>query len=107
MPILTRSLDLPPSPIAVLRQTGTGRSPPGLLLCLGVTLAAMALEHAEAALLGRAWLEALVLAILLGAATRTAWTSAVPWQPGIDFSAQEQQGSRDVLTPIIQPNPLQ
>jgi len=37
---------------------------------------------------GRAWLEALVLAILIGAAVRTAWTPGKRWKPGIDFSAK-------------------
>src|SRR6476620_1757534 len=37
---------------------------------------------------GRAWLEALVLAILIGAAIRTAWTPGKMWKPGIDFSAK-------------------
>ncbi|MDE2580025.1 MAG: putative sulfate exporter family transporter [Rhodospirillales bacterium] len=61
---------------------------PGLLLCVGVTAAAVALEHVEARLFGRAWLEALVLAILLGAAIRTAWTPHMRWFPGIQFSAK-------------------
>ncbi|PXA86773.1 putative sulfate exporter family transporter [Nostoc sp. 3335mG] len=61
---------------------------PGILLCLAVTLAAMTIERAEAALFGRAWLEALVLAILLGTIVRTAWTPDATWQPGIRFSAK-------------------
>jgi uncharacterized integral membrane protein (TIGR00698 family) len=61
---------------------------PGLLLCIAVTLAAMALERAEAAALGKAWLEALVLAILLGTAIRTAWTPGAMWFRGIGFSAK-------------------
>jgi uncharacterized integral membrane protein (TIGR00698 family) len=61
---------------------------PGLLLCVGVTLAALALARLEAALFGRAWLEALVLAILLGAAIRTAWRPGPRWKPGIDFAAK-------------------
>ena len=61
---------------------------PGILLCIAVTLAAIALEHIEASLFGRAWLEALVLAILLGAALRTAWTPGALWHPGIVFSAK-------------------
>ncbi|MBL6459554.1 putative sulfate exporter family transporter [Belnapia sp. T6] len=73
---------------APVRRTGLGRLLPGLLLCIGVTLAAMALEHAEVALFDRAWLEALVLAILLGAALRTAWTPAARWRPGIAFGAK-------------------
>jgi len=61
---------------------------PGVGLCVAVTLAALTLEHAEAALFGRAWLEALVLAILIGTAIRTAWAPGVRWRPGIEFSAK-------------------
>jgi len=61
---------------------------PGLLLCIGITLLAQALAQAEVALFGRAWLEALVLAILLGAAIRSAWTPGARWHPGIAFSAK-------------------
>ena len=49
------------------------RIAPGVVLCIGVTLAATLLERLEAALLGGTWLEALVLAILVGTAVRTAW----------------------------------
>ncbi|WP_159349585.1 YeiH family protein [Roseomonas harenae] len=61
---------------------------PGLLLCIGVTLAAVALAHLEAAVFGRAWVESLVLAILLGTVVRTAWQPGPRWKPGIDFSAK-------------------
>jgi uncharacterized integral membrane protein (TIGR00698 family) len=53
-----------------------------------VTLVAMGLERIEARLAGRAWLEALVLAILVGTAVRTAWTPGRSWAEGIDFSAK-------------------
>ena len=46
------------------------------------------LQQAELAASGRAWIEALVLAILVGAAVRTAWTPGPQWKPGIDFSAK-------------------
>ncbi len=61
---------------------------PGLLLTLAVTAAASALQAIEAALFGRAWLEALVLAILIGTAVRSLWTPAPRWLPGINFSAK-------------------
>lgn len=61
---------------------------PGLLLCIGVTLAAEMLERAEARLAGGTWLEALVLAILVGTAVRTAWSPSVRWFAGITFSAK-------------------
>ena len=61
---------------------------PGLLLCAAVTLAAYALAALEAALFGRDWLEALVLAILIGTAVRTAWTPSGRWLPGIRVGAK-------------------
>lgn len=61
---------------------------PGLVLCGLVTVAAIAMQVVEEHLFGRAWLEALVLAILLGIAIRTAWTPNARWVPGIGFSAK-------------------
>lgn len=81
-----------PPPAALPRSCplacGLGRLLPGLLLCGAVTLAATGLERAEAHLFGRAWLEALVLAILVGTGLRTAWTPSRRWFAGIDFSAK-------------------
>lgn len=61
---------------------------PGLALCVAVSLAASWLEMGEEAIFGRAWLEALVLAILIGAAIRTAWTPGPRFRPGINISAK-------------------
>ena len=61
---------------------------PGVLLCAFVSAVALALERAETALFGRAWVEALVLAILAGTVLRSAWSPSARWQPGIDFSAK-------------------
>jgi len=61
---------------------------PGLLLCIGVTTAATLLEQVETHLLGRAWLETLVLAILVGAAVRTTWTPGGRWTAGVGFCAK-------------------
>ena len=61
---------------------------PGLLLCGAVTLAAMGLQIVEERVLGRPYLEALVLAILLGTLLRSAWTPHRRWLPGINFSAK-------------------
>jgi uncharacterized integral membrane protein (TIGR00698 family) len=58
---------------------------PGLLLCLAVSAAALALQQAETWLFGRPWLEGLVLAILIGTAVRTCWTPPERWQAGIAF----------------------
>ncbi|WP_081689246.1 YeiH family protein [Inquilinus limosus] len=64
------------------------RLAPGLVLCGAVTLAALLLERIEAGLFGHAWLEALVLAILVGALVRTLWSPSQRWTPGISFSAK-------------------
>ena len=61
---------------------------PGILLCVAVTLAAIALERIEVFFVGQPYLEALVLAILLGVALRTAWTPGSRWNEGINFSAK-------------------
>ena len=61
---------------------------PGLALCCLIAAAAYALQQVELAIASRAWLEALVLAILIGAAIRTAWTPGKIWKSGIDFSAK-------------------
>jgi uncharacterized integral membrane protein (TIGR00698 family) len=61
---------------------------PGLLLCLAVTAGAFGLDAAQSHLFGRTWLEPLVLAILLGAAVRTALPALPSCQAGIDFSAK-------------------
>lgn len=61
---------------------------PGVMLCLLVTLAAIGLTSIERDVIGHVWLEPLVLAILLGAAIRTAWTPDTRFKAGIDFSAK-------------------
>ena len=61
---------------------------PGLLLCLALTALAELLQRVEVACTGQAYLEALVLAILLGLALRSVWTPRGHWQPGIIFSGK-------------------
>ena len=61
---------------------------PGLVLCGLVTLAAYGLQQVELIASGRAWIEALVLAILIGTVVRTIWTPGPRWKRGIDFSAK-------------------
>jgi uncharacterized integral membrane protein (TIGR00698 family) len=61
---------------------------PGLALCVLIAVAGYVFARVELALFGRAWVEALVLAILLGAAIRTLWVPGRRWKPGIDFSAK-------------------
>ncbi len=73
---------------AVRRYGLAGRLAPGILLSAGVAALAAALAAVEIALAGRAWLEALVLAILVGSLIRTAWRPGALWQAGIDVSAR-------------------
>ena len=61
---------------------------PGVTLCAAVTALAFAAVWGEARLFGEAWIEALVLAILIGTALRTMWTPPAVWRPGIVFSAK-------------------
>lgn len=62
---------------------------PGIVLCAALALAATALGTIERMIVGRAWIEPLVLAILLGAVVRTLWTPDSRWKPGIDYSAKQ------------------
>ncbi|NVD69392.1 putative sulfate exporter family transporter [Duganella sp. BJB1802] len=61
---------------------------PGLALCCVVTASAYALEAVESAVLGRAWLESLVLAILLGTAIRTLLGIEQRFEAGIQVGAK-------------------
>jgi len=61
---------------------------PGLALCVLVTLAGWELQLLEQRLFGKAWLESLVLAILVGTAVRTLWPMGERWRPGMEFSAK-------------------
>ncbi|MFC1456158.1 YeiH family protein [Microvirga arabica] len=61
---------------------------PGIALCAAIALAAMGLQRIEEHWTGRAWLEALVIAILIGTILRTHWTPGPHWAPGIGFSAK-------------------
>ena len=61
---------------------------PGLSLCVLVTALATALQAIEVRIAGQAYLEALVLAILLGVAIRTVWRPGDLWHPGVVFSGR-------------------
>lgn len=71
-----------------MNRTGMAQLAPGIALCGAVALAAMGVQHLEEAWTGRPWLEALVIAILIGTAVRTAWTPGPVFAPGIGFSAK-------------------
>jgi uncharacterized integral membrane protein (TIGR00698 family) len=61
---------------------------PGLMLCVLITAAAMVLQNWEETAFGHPYVEALVIAILLGIALRSFWEPGEIWQAGISFSAK-------------------
>jgi uncharacterized membrane protein YadS len=61
---------------------------PGILLCVAITGVAILLQAVEVRFVGQAYLEALVLAILVGVAIRTAWVPTSRFIPGVTFSAK-------------------
>lgn len=75
-------------PVAMPACSTPERLAPGIVLCLLVTVLAYGLAEAERVLTGRAWLEALVLAILCGTALRSRWVPARKWRAGIAFCAK-------------------
>lgn len=78
----------PHNAVSVTRSDRPVSLLPGIGLCMAVTGAAYVLEAGERALFGKAWLEALVLAILIGTAIRSLWTPGDTWRDGIAFSAK-------------------
>lgn len=62
---------------------------PGILLCLAITLVAMVIQHLEEGLFGHPFIEALVIAILLGIAVRSLWAIPARFHPGISFSTKQ------------------
>jgi len=61
---------------------------PGVVLVITVTAAAEAVQFLEIRSLGRAWLESIVLAILVGTIVRSLWTPQARYFAGINFSAK-------------------
>jgi uncharacterized integral membrane protein (TIGR00698 family) len=61
---------------------------PGLILCIVITAVAMAAQNWEEATFGHPYVEALVIAILLGIASRSFWQPGDLWHAGISFSAK-------------------
>ncbi|AIQ92799.1 MULTISPECIES: putative sulfate exporter family transporter [Methylobacterium] len=62
---------------------------PGIGLCAAITAVAMAAQALEERVAGHPYIEALVLAILVGIAVRTAWTPPARFRTGIAFSAKQ------------------
>ncbi|HJE24973.1 MAG TPA: putative sulfate exporter family transporter [Methylorubrum populi] len=72
------------SPVSRLRELA-----PGIALCIAVTLISIGLQHLEEGAFEHPYIEALVIAILLGMAIRTFWTPSPLWRSGIAFSAKQ------------------
>lgn len=64
------------------------RFAPGITYCCLISIIALILEKCEKFIFGHAWLESLVLAILVGAAIRTFTTIPAQFGEGIGFSAK-------------------
>lgn len=62
---------------------------PGMALCAGVTTVAVGLQAIEEASVGHPYIEAIVIAILLGTAIRTIWEPNRRFRAGIAFSAKQ------------------
>jgi len=62
---------------------------PGVVLCVLVTLVAIALQALQESAVGHPYVEAIVIAIVLGTAIRTIWEPGARWKTGIAFSAKQ------------------
>ncbi len=71
-----------------VRLSGALSLIPGLVACVAVALAAVAVQTLELRLFGRGWIDAIVLAILIGAAIRSVWTPPAGLRPGVEFSGR-------------------
>ncbi|MEN5112719.1 putative sulfate exporter family transporter [Brevundimonas diminuta] len=70
------------------RLTGLARLLPGVALSAAIGAVAYGLQIVETRLFEHPWIEGLVLAILIGAGLRLAWTPSSLWTPGVAFSAK-------------------
>jgi uncharacterized integral membrane protein (TIGR00698 family) len=62
---------------------------PGLVLCVLIAAISFGLEGLERDALAHPYVEALVVAILLGMVIRSFWTPTERWLPGVAFSAKQ------------------
>jgi uncharacterized integral membrane protein (TIGR00698 family) len=62
---------------------------PGVALCVLITLVAVSIQAAEETTVGHPYVEAIVVAILLGMAIRTVWEPGLRFHAGIAFSAKQ------------------
>ncbi len=83
-------LDLSNPPDVDLQARGrVARLVPGVALCAAVTLVAIGLQAIEQRTVGHPYIEAIVIAILLGTAIRTIWEPDRRFSVGIAFSAKQ------------------
>jgi uncharacterized integral membrane protein (TIGR00698 family) len=61
---------------------------PGIALCAAIAVAALLLQGFEEQAFGHPYVEALIIAILLGIAVRSVWQPGKAWTPGIALSAK-------------------
>jgi uncharacterized integral membrane protein (TIGR00698 family) len=92
-PVRVGPIDTPRPTLARLTEgrlliSRISRLLPGLSLCVVLTIVAGLLQKVEVGIVGQPYLEALVLAILLGVAIRVGWTPGPFWARGIQFSAK-------------------
>jgi uncharacterized integral membrane protein (TIGR00698 family) len=62
---------------------------PGIVLSLVITLISLGLQSVEVRTFDHQYIEALVIAIVLGMAVRAAWQPSARWRCGIAFSAKQ------------------
>ncbi len=84
-PAARRAQSLPMIPA---RPSGVLALIPGLIACVAVAMAAVAVQALELRLFGRGWIDAIVLAILIGAGIRSVWTPPAVLKAGVEFSAR-------------------
>ena len=80
-----------PAPARHAADAGAKRASvlPGVLVCLTVAAIATGLQAVERRVFGHPYIEALVIAILLGIAVRSAWQPGERFRGGIAFSAKQ------------------
>jgi len=62
---------------------------PGIALCAAVTALAIAIQTVQETWFGHPYLEAIVIAILLGMVLRAIWTPGARWRSGVAYSAKQ------------------
>ena len=82
-----RSADRPVNPSSLVSKIAALW--PGIALCGAVTALAVGVQAVQERTLGHPYLEAIVVAILLGMALRALWTPGPRWRAGIACSAKQ------------------